>query len=95
MQAFPTISRTTKIFVLDSVSGNHEEIFACLTSYLRNESQHKKGLQVSLSTAEYHAIVLQRSNSSDCGMYTLHFFKTFLTDPKRYKSLIEVGFAYI
>ncbi|KAI0764465.1 hypothetical protein BC629DRAFT_919207 [Irpex lacteus] len=70
------------ILVLDSLSWNHKNDIAALTTYLQQEAKSKLNEDVQITsnnpTVKY---VPRQTNGIDCGVYLIHFIETFLCDP--------------
>ncbi|EPQ51077.1 hypothetical protein GLOTRDRAFT_141216 [Gloeophyllum trabeum ATCC 11539] len=79
---------TTYIFTLDSLNASHKQVINVLTRYLAWEAKDKKGLEESSPAVGLQAHVPLQPNYCDCGLYLLHFAKTFMKDPSRISRLI-------
>ncbi|KAF9481167.1 cysteine proteinase [Pholiota conissans] len=78
----------TYIFTFDSLGTNHPHAIKKLGQYLRMEAKDKKGISNAGVATGKTALVPVQPNFCDCGVYLLHFAQTFLTDPKKYFSVI-------
>ncbi|KAI0926679.1 hypothetical protein AcV5_007405 [Taiwanofungus camphoratus] len=78
----------TYIFIFDSLGSKHPQAIKTLTRYLQLEAKDKKGLDSTSQAQGKGALVPSQPNYCDCGVYVLHFVRTFLKDPLRYSELI-------
>ncbi|KZT28340.1 cysteine proteinase [Neolentinus lepideus HHB14362 ss-1] len=80
---------STYIFTLDSLNAPHKQVINVLTRYLHWEAKDKKGLEETSTAVGIQAHVPLQPNYCDCGLYLLHFAKTFMKDPDRASRLIR------
>ncbi|KDN49906.1 hypothetical protein K437DRAFT_207870, partial [Tilletiaria anomala UBC 951] len=61
----------------------HARVAKNLSFWLRCEARVKKDVEVNerLSCEHVDAYIPQQSNFSDCGVYVIHFFERFASDP--------------
>ncbi|KAI0081593.1 hypothetical protein K474DRAFT_1768509 [Panus rudis PR-1116 ss-1] len=78
----------TYIFTFDSLGTEHRAAIKLLSMYLQFEAKDKKGLENTSEAKGKSALVPFQPNFCDCGLYVLHFAKTFLSNPTRYTRLI-------
>ncbi|KAF9974496.1 hypothetical protein BGZ73_002092 [Actinomortierella ambigua] len=86
--AKPEIDPSAKpyIIVLDSLDLRHPSIFNNLRNYLQHELQAKKDVSIKVTNAEMigkYAKWPRQGNHCDCGVFLLHYAKTFLKDPEK------------
>ncbi|KAF9777986.1 hypothetical protein BJ322DRAFT_1114528 [Thelephora terrestris] len=79
----PLETDRTYIFVFDSLNGKHPGAMKNLAQYLRFEATDKKGVENPSSPETMIAHVPTQDNYCDCGLYLLHFAKTFMEDPDK------------
>ncbi|KAH6911437.1 hypothetical protein BKA70DRAFT_1267653 [Coprinopsis sp. MPI-PUGE-AT-0042] len=78
-------SQVPLILVLDSLNGEHEHTIHQLEQYLISEAMAKLGVVADRSRITNSvAKVPEQPNMTDCGLYLLHFLRTFMSDPHRY-----------
>ncbi|KAH7920480.1 hypothetical protein BV22DRAFT_801106 [Leucogyrophana mollusca] len=84
-------SSVTHIFTLDSLGAKHPQAIRILRNYLKMEAKDKKGIEPenTREAAGRQALVPAQPNFCDCGVYLLHFAKTFMTDPLRFYTTIN------
>lgn len=71
----------TRIFILDSLGNRHPQAMKQLNKWLELEAMDKKKLEsVTPAIAKMVPVPVQ-PNYCDCGLYILHFSKTFMSDP--------------
>ncbi|KAI0789620.1 hypothetical protein C8Q75DRAFT_144894 [Abortiporus biennis] len=78
------------VFTFDSLGSKHPQAIRVLAQYLQMEARDKQGLDIdntTLATGK-QALVPFQPNYCDCGVYLLHFVKTFLEDPVRLTKVI-------
>jgi Ulp1 family protease len=96
----------TYIFTFDSLGGKHTRVWDWLSSYLEMEARCKKGVDILSKVDGMTAVVWLvfffsyalnpvtqvplQPNSCDCGIYLLHFVRTFMSDPTKYANMILV-----
>ncbi|KAI5119191.1 hypothetical protein M0805_004446 [Coniferiporia weirii] len=78
----------TWIFSLDSLGSRHPGALNKLNQYLRAEAKDKKDNDNPSDAFTKTALVPAQPNFCDCGLYLLHFAKTFMSDPEKYKSVV-------
>ncbi|KAG2155898.1 uncharacterized protein EDB93DRAFT_1128735 [Suillus bovinus] len=79
----------TWIFTLDSLGSRHPQAQKVLRHWLKAEAKDKQQLdEVRLAEVKL-AQVPSQPNFADCGVYLLHFAKTFLSNPVYYFNLIH------
>ncbi|KAG0262694.1 hypothetical protein DFQ27_002213 [Actinomortierella ambigua] len=86
--AKPEVDPSAKpyIIVLDSLDLRHPTIFNNLRNYLQHELLSKKDLSIKVTNAEMigkYAKWPRQGNHCDCGVFLLHYAKTFLKDPEK------------
>ncbi|TWW81085.1 Sentrin-specific protease 7 [Takifugu flavidus] len=73
------------ILVMDSLKRSlHERVFKLLREYLESEWEVRRGSSRDFGADEMqssHCKVPLQDNSSDCGLYLLHYVESFLKDP--------------
>ncbi|KAG2112317.1 uncharacterized protein F5147DRAFT_684639 [Suillus discolor] len=80
---------TTWIFTLDSLGSRHPQAQKVLRYWLKAEAKDKQQFdEVRLAEVKL-AQVPSQPNFADCGVYLLHFAKTFLSNPVHYFNLIH------
>ncbi|KAG0223282.1 hypothetical protein BGW42_005998 [Actinomortierella wolfii] len=84
----PEVDPTAKpyIIVLDSLDLRHPAIFNNLRSYLQHELEAKKGITIKVTNASIvgkYAKWPRQGNHCDCGIFLLHYAKTFLMEPEK------------
>ncbi|KAI0004477.1 hypothetical protein BJV74DRAFT_377469 [Russula compacta] len=81
----------TYIFTFDSLASKHPQAVKRLSRYLLMEAHDKKQLAEDTLTEPkgMQAIVPAQPNYCDCGIYLLHFAKTFMKDPKLSSDIIR------
>jgi Ulp1 family protease len=81
----------TYIFTFDSLSSKHPQAVKRLSKYLLMEARDKKQLAEETLTEPkgMQAFVPRQDNYCDCGIYLLHFAKTFMKDPKLSSEIIQ------
>ncbi|KAH9080499.1 hypothetical protein EDB83DRAFT_2339768 [Lactarius deliciosus] len=81
----------TYIFTFDSLSSKHPQAVKRLGKYLLMEAHDKKQRDEDTLTEPkgMQAHVSQQPNHCDCGVYLLHFAKTFMKDPKLSSEIIQ------
>jgi Ulp1 family protease len=81
----------TYIFTLDSLASKHPQAVKRLSRYLLMEAHDKKQLEeATLNEPKgMQAIVPHQPNYCDCGIYLLHFAKTFMKDPRLSSDIIR------
>ena len=78
------------VFVFDSVRASHTSVKNVLRDYLRLEALDKGHVppETDIRTlgdmVHVDVRVPEQPNSSDCGIYMLHFFECFFSDPEHY-----------
>ncbi|KAF5340797.1 hypothetical protein D9757_015299 [Collybiopsis confluens] len=73
----------TTIYILDSLNGHHPKVAPQLSSYLQHEARERHNCFNISDAVECIVKVPQQPNSTDCGVYLLHFAETFV---ERYNS---------
>ncbi|KAF5372416.1 hypothetical protein D9757_006005 [Collybiopsis confluens] len=73
----------TTIYILDSLNGHHPKVAPRLSSYLQHEARERHNCSNISDAVECIVKVPQQPNSTDCGVYLLHFAETFV---ERYNS---------
>lgn len=76
---------------MDSLGARHPQAIRLLSQYLHMEAKDKKGFDNPSGTKGKQALVPFQPNHCDCGLYLLHFARTFISDPDRYKEVICVS----
>ena len=61
----------------------HSGALELLNTYLREEAKDKKAVINTASAQRVSKNPLRQPNLVDCGLYILHFAKTFLSDPEK------------
>ncbi|KAG2342150.1 hypothetical protein BDR05DRAFT_1060452 [Suillus weaverae] len=79
----------TWIFTLDSLGSRHPQAQKVLRYWLKAEAKDKQHHEEVRLAEVKLAQVPSQPNFADCGVYLLHFAKTFLSDPVRYFDLIH------
>ncbi|KIM89078.1 hypothetical protein PILCRDRAFT_84870 [Piloderma croceum F 1598] len=79
---------TTYIFTLDSLGSKHPQAIKFLRSYLKMEAKDKKNIVDSSDAKGCQAFVPVQPNFCDCGLYLLHFAKTFVKRPEHHCKVI-------
>ncbi|PCH39744.1 hypothetical protein WOLCODRAFT_136474 [Wolfiporia cocos MD-104 SS10] len=79
---------STYIFTFDSLGARHPQAVKILTRYLQLEAKDKKDLDDTGQVTGKAALVPSQPNYCDCGVYVLHFVRTFLRSPETYQQLI-------
>ncbi|KAJ3568744.1 hypothetical protein NP233_g5517 [Leucocoprinus birnbaumii] len=74
----------TRIFILDSLGNRHPQAMKQLNKWLELEAMDKKGIESVTPAISKMAPVPVQPNFCDCGVYILHFAKTFMTDPQKF-----------
>lgn len=73
------------ILVMDSLKRSpHERVFKLLREYLQSEWEARRGSSRDFGAEQMensHCQVPLQDNSSDCGLYLLHYVESFLKDP--------------
>ncbi|KAI9443257.1 hypothetical protein H4582DRAFT_2072322 [Lactarius indigo] len=87
----PAVHPQTYIFTFDSLSSKHPQAVKRLSKYLLMEAHDKKQLEEDTLTEPkgMQAHVPHQPNHCDCGVYLLHFAKTFMKDPKLSSEIIQ------
>ncbi|KAI0051112.1 hypothetical protein FA95DRAFT_1676228 [Auriscalpium vulgare] len=77
------VDQITRIYTFDSLSARHPQAIKRLARYLQLEAHDKKGKSIEETTEPKgkQALVPHQPNYCDCGIYLLHFAKTFMKDP--------------
>ncbi|KAG5646528.1 hypothetical protein DXG03_003295 [Asterophora parasitica] len=87
---FSTASETTTyIFTFDSLGSRHPQAIKQLSRYLKKEAEDKMKRMDTSDPVGKQALVPVQPNYSDCGLYLLHFAKTFISDPLKYCQIIK------
>lgn len=87
-------SESTFVFVLDSLGAHHGPVKTALRDYLRLEARAKGFVpsDVDLKTLgnpiHVDVRVPEQPNYCDCGIYLLHFFDRFFSDPDHFFHII-------
>ncbi|KAI9465452.1 hypothetical protein BJY52DRAFT_1244097 [Lactarius psammicola] len=81
----------TYIFTFDSLGSKHPQAVKRLSKYLLMEAHDKKQrIDDTLTEPKgMQAFVPRQKNYCDCGLYLLHFAKTFMKDPKLSSEIIQ------
>ncbi|KAG2037756.1 hypothetical protein BDR03DRAFT_1010375 [Suillus americanus] len=79
----------TWIFTLDSLGSRHPQAQKVLRYWLKAEAKDKRQSDEVRPAEVKLAQVPSQPNFADCGVYLLHFAKTFLSDPVHYFNLIH------
>ncbi|KAG1884985.1 hypothetical protein F4604DRAFT_1974381 [Suillus subluteus] len=79
----------TWIFTLDSLGSRHPQAQKVLRYWLKAEAKDKQQFDEVRPAEVKLAQVPSQPNFADCGVYLLHFAKTFLSDPVHYFNLIH------
>ncbi|KAH8998537.1 hypothetical protein EDB92DRAFT_1181303 [Lactarius akahatsu] len=81
----------TYIFTFDSLSSKHPQAVKRLGKYLLMEAHDKKQRDEDtlIEPKGMQAHVPHQPNHCDCGVYLLHFAKTFMKDPKLSSEIIQ------
>ncbi|TFY72834.1 hypothetical protein EVG20_g175 [Dentipellis fragilis] len=81
----------TQIYTFDSLGSNHPQAIRRLGNYLQMEAADKKGIpKEQITPAEGRAAQVPiQQNYCDCGVYLLHFVKSFMKDPELSVKIIE------
>jgi sentrin-specific protease 7 len=75
-------TKTPKIITLDSLDGSHSGTCKSLKTYLENEAQDKKGIELPfLPGGMKGKDVPRQDNFCDCGVFVLGYMEEFLKDP--------------
>ncbi|KAI0061630.1 hypothetical protein BV25DRAFT_1916654 [Artomyces pyxidatus] len=87
----PSGSQVTQIYIFDSLSSKHKRAIDRLKVYLQLEAKDKKNLDKEATTVPEgkHALVPHQPNYCDCGIYLLHFAKTFMKNPALSSQIIH------
>ncbi|KAH8555574.1 hypothetical protein BGW37DRAFT_141723 [Umbelopsis sp. PMI_123] len=82
------------IFLLDSLGNRHPKSFQCLQQYLAAEARERMNVDLDRDGCKplscYGKVPRQR-NYCDCGVYLLHYAEVFLSDPRKYLTLLSVS----
>jgi Ulp1 protease family, C-terminal catalytic domain len=82
------------IFLLDSLGNRHPRSFQCLQQYLAAEAKERMNVDLDRAGCKplscYGKVPRQR-NYCDCGVYLLHYAEVFLSDPRKYLTLLSVS----
>ena len=77
--------------MLDTFADKHSGALGLLNTYLQEEAKDKKAVMNTAKVQRVSNNPLRQPNMVDCGLYLLHFAKTFLSDPEKYlKTLMSV-----
>ncbi|CAO3679978.1 unnamed protein product [Umbelopsis ramanniana] len=80
------------IFLLDSLGNRHPKSFQCLQQYLSAEVKERLNVDLDRTGCKpqscYGKVPRQR-NYCDCGVYLLHYAEVFLSDPRKYLTLLS------
>ncbi|KAK7468256.1 hypothetical protein VKT23_002765 [Stygiomarasmius scandens] len=79
----------TQILTLDSLGQKHSDVIGRLSEYLRLAGRDKTGSDVAMKPVGQQLCVPIQDNGCDCGIYMLHFVKTFATDPEFFSTLTK------
>ncbi|KAF8270824.1 hypothetical protein EI94DRAFT_1721987 [Lactarius quietus] len=81
----------TYIFTFDSLSSKHPQAVKRLSKYLLMEARDKKQLEEDKLNEPkgMQAHVPRQNNYCDCGIYLLHFAKTFMKNPELSSEIIK------
>ncbi|KAG1745863.1 uncharacterized protein EDB91DRAFT_1119149 [Suillus paluster] len=79
----------TWIFTLDSLGSRHVQAQRVLKYWLKAEAQDKRQYDEVRTAEVKFAQVPSQPNFADCGIYLLHFAKTFLSNPVHYFDLMH------
>lgn len=81
----------TYIYTFDSLASKHPQAVKRLSKYLLMEAHDKRQLdETTLNEPKgMQAIVPHQPNYCDCGIYLLHFAKTFMKDPQFSSNIIR------
>ncbi|KAG2362691.1 hypothetical protein BDR07DRAFT_1460735 [Suillus spraguei] len=79
----------TWIFTLDSLGSRHPQAQKVLRYWLKAEAKDKQQKDEVRPAEVKFAQVPSQPNFADCGVYLLHFARTFLSDPVHYFNLIH------
>ncbi|OBZ68651.1 hypothetical protein A0H81_11055 [Grifola frondosa] len=71
----------TYIYTFDSLGTRHPHVVTTLGKYLQMEAKDKKGLENTSLAKGKRALVPIQPNYCDCGLYVLHFARSFMADP--------------
>ncbi|TRM64160.1 hypothetical protein BD626DRAFT_547865 [Schizophyllum amplum] len=74
----------TLVITFDSLGSQHQSAVKKLNTYLGLEARDKKGVENVSDVKGKMASVPVQPNFCDCGIYLIHFFRTFLSDPNFY-----------
>ncbi|KII86918.1 hypothetical protein PLICRDRAFT_273907 [Plicaturopsis crispa FD-325 SS-3] len=84
----PEEPQRTWIFTLDSLGSRHPQAVKILANYLKMEARDKKHIEETTDAVGKQANVPTQPNFCDCGVYLLHFAKTFMENPEHFARLI-------
>ncbi|XP_033842874.1 sentrin-specific protease 7 [Periophthalmus magnuspinnatus] len=80
-----TVCKRPCILVMDSLKRSpHERVFKLMREYLQSEWEARRGSSREFGPDQMessHCQVPLQDNSSDCGLYLLHYVESFLKDP--------------
>ncbi|XP_055007712.1 sentrin-specific protease 7 isoform X2 [Boleophthalmus pectinirostris] len=80
-----TVCKRPCILVMDSLKRSpHERVFKLMREYLQSEWEARRGSSRDFGPDQMessHCNVPLQDNSSDCGLYLLHYVESFLKDP--------------
>ncbi|KAM6494165.1 hypothetical protein JOM56_010526 [Amanita muscaria] len=85
------LSPSTYIFTLDSLGTRHLQATKQLNKYLKMEASHKLNNSDTSDAIGKAVPVPTQPNFCDCGIYLLHFARTFMTDPAKYFQTINTS----
>ncbi|KAI5830763.1 hypothetical protein K523DRAFT_336513 [Schizophyllum commune Tattone D] len=77
-------SDQTLIITFDSLGSQHRSAINQLNAYLGLEARDKKQVENVSDVKGKMASVPVQPNFCDCGVYLIHFFRTFLSDPESF-----------
>ncbi|KAL1745266.1 hypothetical protein HDZ31DRAFT_36807 [Schizophyllum fasciatum] len=77
-------SDQTLVITFDSLGSQHRSAINHLNAYLGLEARDKKQIENVSDVKGKMASVPVQPNFCDCGVYLIHFFRTFLSDPELY-----------
>ncbi|KAK4689830.1 hypothetical protein P7C73_g295, partial [Tremellales sp. Uapishka_1] len=83
-------SEDTYVLTFDSLGSVHPSVSTCLNRWLAWEARDKRGIDYTPTDAIYRdARVPLQTNFSDCGVYLMHYVRTFLEDAESVLKFVQ------
>jgi len=79
---------TAYVFIFDSLGNRHPQAIKTLVKYLELEAKDKKGVTEITPAQGKHTLLPTQPNWYDCGLYVIHFARTFFTNLDGYYAII-------